>query len=149
MVSQAVYADLEIRILPRETQGYPVEITLNREQEFPRGYLDPAFLPWVPTASPAADGERLFQWLLGHVGLRTAWAEARGLWPQRFIRLRIDTKAPKRPACCENCYQIQDMVFRRTWRQPGLPPLALFFRQMKVRWPSTTALWGSYFKLDT
>jgi hypothetical protein len=48
MVSQAAYANLKIRILQREAQGYPVEITLNNEQEFPRGYLDPAFLPWVP-----------------------------------------------------------------------------------------------------
>ena len=38
MVSQAAHADLEIRILERQTQAYPVEITLNHEQEFPRGY---------------------------------------------------------------------------------------------------------------
>jgi hypothetical protein len=41
MVSQTAYADLEIRILERQAQGYPVEITLNNEQEFPRGSLDP------------------------------------------------------------------------------------------------------------
>jgi biotin operon repressor len=33
------YADLEIRILKLEDQGYPVEMSLNREQEFPPGYL--------------------------------------------------------------------------------------------------------------
>lgn len=95
MISQIAHADLEIRILAREVQGYPVEITLNNEQEFPRGYLNPAFLPWVPTASPAADGECLFQWLLGDVRLKTAWAEVRGRCPERRVRLRIDDSAPE------------------------------------------------------
>jgi len=95
MVSHVAYADLEIRIFPREAQGYPVEITLNHERQFQRGYLDPAFLPWVPTASAAADGERMFQWLLGDVRLSTAWAEVRGQCPERRVRLRIDSSAPE------------------------------------------------------
>jgi formylglycine-generating enzyme required for sulfatase activity len=95
MVSQTAYADLEIRILPRELQGYPVEITLNNEQEFPRGHLDPGFLPWVASASPATDGERLFLWLLADDQLKTVWAEVRGQSPQRRIRLRIDATAPE------------------------------------------------------
>ena len=96
-VSQTAYADLEIRILARQAQGYPVEITLNHEQEFPRGYLDPESLPlpWVGTAAAEADGERLFQWLLSDVRLKTAWAELRGRCPRRRIRLRIDASAPE------------------------------------------------------
>jgi hypothetical protein len=62
MISQTASADLEIRILDKQTEGYPVEMTLNSEQEFPRGYLNPAFLPWVPSASPAAASERLLAW---------------------------------------------------------------------------------------
>lgn len=89
------YADLEIRILGRQDEGYPVEITVNNEQEFPRGHLDLDFLPWVPTAVPAEDGERLFQWLFAHDALKTAWAEVRGQYPQRRIRLRIDDAAPE------------------------------------------------------
>ena len=97
MVSQAAYADLEIRILERQAQGYPVEITLNHEQEYARGYLDPKSLPlpWVATASAEADGERLFRWLLADERLKTAWAEVRGCCPQRRVRLRIDASAPE------------------------------------------------------
>jgi len=97
MVSHTAYADLEIRILAREAQGYPVEMTLNHEQEFPRGSLDPKSLPlpWVATASAEADGERLFRWLLADVPLKIAWAEVRGQYPQRRVRLRIDARAPE------------------------------------------------------
>ena len=93
LLIQTDYSDLEIRILKLEDEGYPVEITLNGEQEFPRGYLGPDFLPWVPSASPRQDGERLFEWLFADDRLKTAWAEVRGQAPQRRIRLRIDATA--------------------------------------------------------
>ena len=35
------YAGLEIRILGREGTGFPVEMTLDGEQEFPRGPAGP------------------------------------------------------------------------------------------------------------
>ena len=35
------YADLEIRILNQTSAGYPLELTLNAEQEFSGGQLDP------------------------------------------------------------------------------------------------------------
>ena len=88
------YADLEIRILDRQEQGYPVEITLNGEQEYPRGFLAADVLPWVGGASAAEDGRRLFALLTGGSEIKTAWAEARGRCPQRRIRLRIDTTEP-------------------------------------------------------
>ena len=44
MSVEFTYADLEIRILERQEEGYPVEMTLNREQEFPRGVLHPDLL---------------------------------------------------------------------------------------------------------
>ena len=83
------YADLEIRILEEQARGYPVEITLDNEQEYPRGYLDPARMPQVPTASPEEDGERLFEWLFADRRLRDAWNVLRGQQAQRRIRLRI------------------------------------------------------------
>jgi len=89
------FSDLEIRILKLEETGYPVEITLDSQQEFPRGYLDPGFLPWSPGSSAVKDGERLFDWLLADNRLKTAWAEVRGRRPQRRIRLRIDAEAPE------------------------------------------------------
>lgn len=95
MSVEFAYADLEIRILGQQEEGYPVEITLNREQEFPRGSLNPDLLPWVPNASPSQDGERLFDWLLADPRLGAAWAEVRGQHPQRRIRLRIDSAAPE------------------------------------------------------
>lgn len=54
------YADVEIRILARLGAAYPVEMTLNSEQEYGPGSLSTAELPWLPSADPAADGERLF-----------------------------------------------------------------------------------------
>jgi hypothetical protein len=95
MPQKPAYTDLEIRVLEAQAEGYPVEITLNSEQEFPRGYLKPDFLPWVPSASPDEDGERLFDWLFADDQLKTAWAEVRGGQPQRRIRLRLDATVPE------------------------------------------------------
>lgn len=94
-VSLPAYTDLEIRLLPPEPEGYPVEITLGAGQQFPRGRLGHDVLPWAPSGSPAADGERLFDLLLADDRLKTAWAEARGRNPARRIRLRIDDGAPE------------------------------------------------------
>ena len=92
---QEAYADLEIRILALQDEGYPVEITFSGEQEFPRGYLRAGILPWVPSASPLDDGERLFRALFADPRLSAAWAEARGHSPLRRVRLRIDASAPE------------------------------------------------------
>lgn len=91
----APYADVKIRILPREEQGYPIEITLGDRQQYPRGHLAPDFLPWVPGVSPTDDGQRLFEWLLADPNFSVAWAEARGGHRRRRIRLRIDEGAPE------------------------------------------------------
>ena len=45
------YADLEIRIQNQEVAGYPVEFTLNDQQQFQRGYLAADLLPRIPSAS--------------------------------------------------------------------------------------------------
>jgi hypothetical protein len=88
------YADLEIRILEKQDRGYPVEITLNGDQEFPRGFLDPAAEPEIERAKPRETGVRLFQWLFGSRELLAAWTESRGRCPLRRIRLRVDATAP-------------------------------------------------------
>ncbi|MEE9146812.1 MAG: CHAT domain-containing protein, partial [Candidatus Tectomicrobia bacterium] len=95
MAPDLVFANLEIRILDKQDRGYPVELTLSSAREFPRGYLDPEFLPWLPGVDPGQDGQRLFNWLFADDRLKTAWAEARGRYPQRRIRLRIDAAAPE------------------------------------------------------
>jgi len=95
MPHEPAYADLEIRILERQSTGHPVEFTLNDEQEFQRGYLDPAFLPWQPSSNPEHDGERLFNWLCGSEAIKITWATVRSAHPQCRIRLRIDTAAPE------------------------------------------------------
>ena len=87
------YLDLEIRILQRVDQGYPVEMTLGGQQEFPRGYLSADVIPWAASGDLAADGQQLFDKLLADPVLRGAWSEARGQSPQRRIRLRIDPTA--------------------------------------------------------
>ncbi len=52
-------------------------------------------MPWVPSSSPEADGERLWRGLFAEERLREAWAELRGQAPQRRIRLHIDPAAPE------------------------------------------------------
>ena len=91
----STYADLEIRILEKRVQGYPLEMTLNGKQEYIGGYLRPDFLPWQAGSSPAEEGERLFRWLLADSRAQTAWAEIRGQQASRRIRLRLDAAAPE------------------------------------------------------
>jgi hypothetical protein len=85
--------DLKIRIFQKQDKGYPVEIVLDDQQEFPRGHLAADILPWVPGVDPQADGQKLFQTLFADDPLREAWAKAQGQAPQRRIRLRIDPAA--------------------------------------------------------
>jgi CHAT domain-containing protein len=87
------FTDLEIRIFPRQDEGYPVEITLGGQREFPQGYLSADILPWVSSGVPETDGHRLFETLFADSVLRSAWAVAREQAPQRRIRLRIDGAA--------------------------------------------------------
>ena len=89
------FADLEIRVLDKQERGYPVEITFNGDQEFPRGFLDPAVQPLIERSKPQETGEKLFQWLFAESSLQTAWAQARGQRPLRRIRFRIDATAPE------------------------------------------------------
>ena len=93
MSNHTSFADLEIRIFPLEERGYPVEITLDGQQEFPRGYLDAAVAAWTPSGDPEEDGRRLFAALFAAADLRAAWAQALGQSPRRRIRLRIDPAA--------------------------------------------------------
>ena len=95
MSAEPIYADLEIRILERQAQGYPVDVTLNHEQEFQRSYLPGEIVPWIASASPADDGQRLFAALFDTNSGRTTWAEICGRAPARRIRLRIDATAPE------------------------------------------------------
>ncbi|MCP4540077.1 MAG: CHAT domain-containing protein [Chloroflexi bacterium] len=87
--------DLEIRIFQLGDEGYPVEITLDEQQEFPRGMLTDDAASWTSSGDPVADGQQLFDMLFADGALRDAWAEARGQAPQRRIRLRIDPAAAK------------------------------------------------------
>lgn len=82
-------ADVELRILERDAQGYPVEVTLDMEQEFRRGHLAADAVPDLDAHGadfPAA----LRDFLLGDPNLSLAWDEIRGRAPRRRIRLRVD-----------------------------------------------------------
>lgn len=94
-----IYADVEIRILPREEKGYPVEIQITTEtgeQQLPRGYVDAAALPTLSaSATDSQQGQRLWQWFLNDETLRGNWLTLSGQYPQRRIRLRLDDAAPE------------------------------------------------------
>jgi len=81
------HTDLEVRILAKQTAGYPVEITCNGEIEFPPGFLS--------SDLPEEGGQELFSWLFADAKLLSAWSIAQGQYPQRRIRLRIDEGAPE------------------------------------------------------
>ncbi|MCP4540072.1 MAG: CHAT domain-containing protein [Chloroflexi bacterium] len=87
--------DLEIRIFPSDESaaGYPIEITLGGQQEFPRGHLTTDILPWTLSGDLVADGQRLFETLFSDSKLRSAWDRASGQATQRRIRLWIDPNA--------------------------------------------------------
>ncbi|MBN2005716.1 MAG: CHAT domain-containing protein, partial [Anaerolineae bacterium] len=88
--------DLEIRLFHLEDQGYPVELTLAGQQEFPRGYAPANLGDWLPGGDPVADGRELLNTLLsGDPALRSAWDKARALAPQCRLRLRLAPTAPE------------------------------------------------------
>ncbi len=87
------YLDVEIRLMRREADGYPVEVTLAGQQHFPRGYVRGDLVPWAAEGNAVADGERLFAALFADETVRNAWEQAAGQSPLRRVRLRIDTDA--------------------------------------------------------
>jgi hypothetical protein len=92
-VPTSSYTDLLIRLLKREEEGYPVELTLNNRLEFRRGYLSPEIVQWTPSSLDAESGRSLFELLTEDEQVASAWAMIRGSAPQRRIRLSIDTAA--------------------------------------------------------
>jgi len=86
-------ADLEIHVLPRSGDAYPVDLTLNGEHVW-RGRMAAAVTAWAASGDPDADGRRLFAALFADPDLRSGWAEARGLAPERRIRLWLDVDEP-------------------------------------------------------
>jgi hypothetical protein len=89
-VPTSPYADLLIRVLKREEQGYPIELTLNNRLHFRRGYVNPSIAQWTPGPFAAEAGLNLFQLLMEDDQVASAWAMLRGSAPQRRIRLSID-----------------------------------------------------------
>lgn len=100
MTEPAAYADLELRILKKQAEGYPVELTLRlpdgSQKDVPRGgYLAPDFV-WTRRSGPRENGERLFDLLFADEGLKRHWVEMRGLSRhRRRIRLHFDDTAPE------------------------------------------------------
>jgi len=88
------FADLEIRLMKEEKQGYPIEITLNKQEEWPRHYISPDILEWQASSNVEESGQQLFE-LLINPEIQPVWAKVAGRYPQRRIRLRIDETAPE------------------------------------------------------
>lgn len=86
-------ADLELHVLPRSGESYPVDLTLNDEQVW-RGRLAAEITPWQPSGDLNADGRRLFAQLCADPALARGWAEARGLAPEHRLRLWLDVDEP-------------------------------------------------------
>lgn len=93
VMQSAPCADLEIHVLPRSGDAYPVDLTLNGEHVW-RGRMAAAVTAWAASGDPDADGRRLFAALFTDPDLRSGWAEARGLARERRIRLWLDVDEP-------------------------------------------------------
>lgn len=93
MSTKPPYADVEIHLSALQAGGYPLEITLNREQEFAAGLLPGDILPWLSPGSLQAEGQRLVEWLRQSAAFSQAWDYIRGQSAQRRLRLRIDPAA--------------------------------------------------------
>ncbi|HKZ83101.1 MAG TPA: CHAT domain-containing protein [Anaerolineae bacterium] len=83
------WSDLEIRILDRKGDAYPVEMTLNGQQVY-RGALSAGILPWIPTGDLADDGRKLFDRLFTSGNLLKGWGVVQDRPSPWRIRLRID-----------------------------------------------------------
>ena len=88
--SQEAYTDVEIRILGRQPDGYPVRLTIGGGQEPARGYLSSDVLDWSSTAPDRGAGARLFKLLFADRALTSRWDAARGQHRRRRIRLHIE-----------------------------------------------------------
>lgn len=107
-------ADVKIHIFDRQAAGYPVELTLDGEREFPRGHLSPDVLGLLsPGIKEGVAGERLSGLLFADPCLREAWAETRGSSPRRRVRLRIDP------------VELGPLPWELLPSAPGKPPLSL------------------------
>ena len=66
------FATLEVRILPLEDAGYPVELELNQARQLGRGVLDPAQLPDLQGFPSDVAGTTLYNWLTSDLRIRSA-----------------------------------------------------------------------------
>lgn len=89
------YLDVEIHIAARRSAYYPAAIHLGDGQDFAGQLLAKSVTPWIPTADPTADGQRLFAALFADPELRRAWDIAGGKSSQRRVRLRLDADTPE------------------------------------------------------
>ena len=80
--------DVEVRILNRQADAYPVTIELGDGREA-SGSLDASVDDWIFGGDPLEDGRRLFDTLFADGELREMWGVAKGS-ERRRIRLRID-----------------------------------------------------------
>lgn len=99
VVPPKMFATLVIRLLPRQEQGYPVDLVWEDArgtgQQSRRGYLTPDVASWQSVGHWEQDGKRLFAALTEDREVMRAWAQAAGQAARRRIQLWIDELAPE------------------------------------------------------
>ena len=85
---------VEIRVFEfdKEKGGYRVELQCD-DGSNERGFLKQSSLPDLRACPTDERGKALFEWLFADANLAAHWAELRGRYPQRRIRLNIDLAA--------------------------------------------------------
>jgi len=90
------YNDLFISLRPLNNNNrYPVDIALDKKHHFKTTYLPANIVDRFQNPRYLDNGHRLLNSLMVHEKTKIFWAEARGKYPNRRIRLYIAPEAPE------------------------------------------------------
>jgi len=81
---------VEIRLLARQGNVYPIEMTLAATQQVFRGQVSADLTAWTPGGDSRADGQALFEALFASADLMRGWGVAHGKAQQVRVQLRLD-----------------------------------------------------------
>jgi hypothetical protein len=81
---------IEIRVLPCQENGYPVELTLEDSDQVFSGFAASTLAKWESSGDSRVDGISLFNALFTAGKLLVGWGTAKSKTPPRHLHLRID-----------------------------------------------------------
>ena len=89
-MSASTPTTIEIRLLPCQTDGYPVELKLEESGQVFKGFAAPTLADWTSSSDSRADGQSLFNALFTSSELLRGWGAAQDKEPPRRLHLHLD-----------------------------------------------------------